>query len=71
MTDANSESNYTPYTLLTILVVTVLIGFYAYSIDLISHLDDSASSFQSSSSFVLLWRILCLFVGLCAIVYTC
>ena len=69
MTDANSESNYTPYTLLTILVVTALIGFYAYSIDLVSHLDDSAASFQSSSSFVLLWRISCLFVGVCAIVY--
>ena len=69
MTDANFESNYTPYTLLTIIVVTALIGFYAYSIDLISHLDDSASSFQSSSSFVLLWRILCLFMGVCAIVY--
>ena len=69
MTDANSESNYTPYTLLTILVVTALIGFYAYSIDLVSHLDDSATSFQSSSSFVLLWRISCLFVGVCAIVY--
>ena len=69
MTDANAESDYTPYTILTILVVTALIVFYAYSIDLISHLDDSASSFQSSSSLVLLWRISCLFVGLCAIVY--
>ena len=69
MTDANAESDYTPYTILTILVVTALIVFFAYSIDLISHLDDSASSFQSSSSLVLLWRFSCLFVGLCAIVY--
>ena len=52
MTDANAESDYTPYTILTILVVTALIVFFAYSIDLISHLDDSASSFQSSSSLV-------------------
>ena len=69
MTDANAESDYTPYTILTIFVVAALIVFFAYSIDLISHLDDSASSFQSSSSLVLLWRFSCLFVGLCAIVY--
>ena len=68
MTDANAESDYTPYTILTIFVVTALIVFFAYSIDLISHLDDSASSFQSSSSLVLLWRLSCLFVGLCEIV---
>ena len=69
MTDSNAESDYTSYTILTILLVTALIVFFAYSIDLVSQLDDSASSFQSSSSFVLLWRFSCLFVGLCAIVY--
>ena len=31
MTDANAESDYTPYTILTIFVVTSLIVFFAFS----------------------------------------
>lgn len=69
MTDVNSDSDYTPYTFLTILVVAILIVYYAFSIDLISLLDNSVNSFQSSSIVVVIWRISCLVVGICAIVY--
>ena len=69
MADVNTESDYTRVTILTILVVAILIVFYAFSIDLISLLDNSVNSFQSSSSLVLIWRISCLLVGISAIVY--
>ena len=68
MADVNTESDYTRVTILTILVVAILIVFYALSIDLISLLDNSVNSFQSSSSLVLIWRISCLLVGISAIV---
>ena len=68
MADVNTESDYTRVTILTILVVAILIVFYAFSIDLISILDNSVNSFQSSSSLVLIWRISCLLVGISAIV---
>ena len=69
MTGANGEPDYTRITILTIFAVAILIVFYAFSIDLISLLDNSVNSFQSSSSVVLIWRIICLIVGICAIVY--
>ncbi len=69
MTGANREPDYTRVTILTIFAVAILILFYAFSIDLISLLNNSVNSFQSSSSVVLIWRIICLIVGICAIVY--
>ena len=69
MADENTDSDYTRVTISTIIVVAILIVFYAFSIDLISLLDNSVNSFQSSSSLVLIWRILCLLVGISAIVY--
>ena len=69
MSGTNREPDYTRVTILTIFIVAILIIFYAFSIDLISLLDNSVNSFQSSSSLVLIWRISCLFVGVCAIIY--
>ena len=69
MVGVNREQDYTRVTIFTIIVVAILILFYAFSIDLISLLNNSVNSFESSSSLVLIWRILCLLVGIFAIIY--
>ena len=69
MIGENIEQDYTRVTIFTIIVVAILILFYVFSIDLFSLLDNSVDSFQTSSSLVLIWRILCLLVGIFAVIY--
>jgi hypothetical protein len=43
--------------------------FYAINIDLLNLVDQSINSFHSTSSLVFAWRVICLSVGICAIIY--
>ena len=52
-----------------IIAVSITIIIVGLIIDLFGSVDDSASSFQSSSYLVFVWRILCLSVGLYAIFF--
>ena len=63
------ESDYTKITIGVIIGVSIAIVVVGLIIDLFSSVDKSASSFQSSSYLVFVWRILCLSVGLYAIFF--
>ena len=52
-----------------IIAVSITIIMVGLIIDLFGSVDDSASSFQSSSYLILAWRLLCLSVGLYAIFF--
>ena len=52
-----------------IIGVSITIIIVGLIIDLFGSVDDSASSFQSSSYLILVWRLLCLSVGLYAIFF--
>ena len=52
-----------------IIAVSITIIIVGLIIDLFGSVDDSASSFQSSSYLILVWRLLCLSVGLYAIFF--
>ena len=52
-----------------IIAVSITIIIVGLIIDLFGSVDDSASSFQSSSYLILVWRISCLSVGLYAIFF--
>ena len=52
-----------------IIAVSIAIIIVGLIIDLFGSVDDSASSFQSSSFLILAWRLLCLSVGLYAIFF--
>lgn len=52
-----------------IIAVSITIIIVGLIIDLFGSVDDSASSFQSSSYLILAWRLLCLSVGLYAIFF--
>ena len=52
-----------------IIAVSITIIIVGLIIDLFASVDDSASSFQSSSYLILVWRLLCLSVGLYAIFF--
>ena len=69
MEDVLNERDFTRQTISIIAFVTLSIIIYAYFIDLFSIVDASAQTFQTTSSIVLTWRILCLFVGVSAILY--
>ena len=69
MEDVLNERDYTRQTISIIPLVTLSIIIYAYFIDLFGIVDASAQTFQTTSSILLTWRILCLFVGVSAIVY--
>ena len=69
MEDVLNERDYTRQTISIIAFVTLSVIIYAYFIDLFGIVDASAQTFQTTSSIVLTWRILCLFVGISAIVY--
>jgi hypothetical protein len=63
------ESDYTKITIGVIIAVSIAIVIAGLIIDLFGSVNDSASSFQSSSYLVFVWRILCLSVGLYAIFF--
>ena len=63
------ESDYTKITIGVIIAVSIAIVIVGLIIDLFGSLNNSASSFQSSSYLVFVWRILCLSVGLYAIFF--
>ena len=69
MSTNTEESDYTKITIGVIIAVYVAILVVGLIIDLFGSVDDSASSFQSSSYLVFVWRILCLSVGLYAIFF--
>jgi len=64
-----SEHNYTRQTLFFIVLLTLISLYYSSKNDLISLVGTSVSSFQSSSVMILIWRILCLLVGVSAVIY--
>jgi len=64
-----SEHNYTRQTLFSIVLLTLISLYYSSKNDLISLVGTSVSSFQSSSVMILIWRILCLLVGVSAVIY--
>ena len=70
MNNENTDADFTRYTISTIFFVGMGVLFYAINIDLLNLVDQSINSFHSSSSLVFSWRIICLFVGVCAIIYT-
>ena len=69
MTDQKVEHDYTRYTILFIFLLTLFSLYYSSKNDLIALLGSSVSSFQSSSAMILIWRMLCLLVGVPAAVY--
>lgn len=69
MSDENIEADFTRYTILTIFFVGMGVLLYAINIDLLSLVNQSVNSFQSTSSLVFSWRLICLSVGICAIIY--
>lgn len=69
MSTNTEESDYTKITIGVIIGVSIAIVIIGLIIDLFGSVDDSASSFQSSSYLVFVWRILCLSVGLYAIFF--
>lgn len=69
MTDQKSDHDYTRYTMFFIFLLTLFSLYYSSKIELIGLVSSSASSFQSSSAMVLIWRISCLTIGLSAVVY--
>lgn len=69
MSTNTEESDYTKITIGVIIAVSIAIVIAGLIIDLFGSVDDSASSFQSSSYLVFAWRILCLSVGLYAIFF--
>ena len=69
MNNENAEGDFTRYTIGTIFFLGLGVLFYAINIDLVDIVDKSINSFHSTSSLVLLWRITCLSVGVCAIIY--
>ena len=69
MSTNTEESDYTKITIGVIIGVSIAIVVVGLIIDLFGSLNNSASSFQSSSYLVFVWRILCLSVGLYAIFF--
>ena len=69
MSDENIEAEFTRYTFLTIFFVGMGVLLYAINIDLLSLVNQSVNSFYSTSSLVFSWRLICLSVGICAIIY--
>ena len=69
MSDENIEADFTRYTILTIFFVGMGVLLYAINIDLLSLVNQSVNSFYSTSSLVFSWRLICLSVGICAIIY--
>lgn len=69
MSDENIEADFTRYTILTIFFVGMGVLLYATNIDLLSLVNQSVNSFYSTSSLVFSWRLICLSVGICAIIY--
>lgn len=69
MSTNTEESDYTKITIGVIIAVSIAIVIAGLIIDLFGSVNDSASSFQSSSYLVFVWRILCLSVGLYAIFF--
>ena len=69
MSTNTEESDYTKITIGVIIAVSIAIVIVGLIIDLFGSLNNSASSFQSSSYLVFVWRILCLSVGLYAIFF--
>ncbi len=69
MSTNTEESDYTKITIGVIIAVSIAIVIVGLIIDLFGSVDKSASSFQSSSYLVFVWRILCLSVGLYAIFF--
>ena len=69
MSDENIEAEFTRYTILTIFFVGMGVLLYAINIDLLSLVNQSVNSFHSTSSLVFSWRLICLSVGICAIIY--
>ena len=65
----SEESDYTKITIGVIITVSIAVMIVGLVIDLFGSVDDAASSFQSSSYLVLVWRLLCLSVGLYAIFF--
>ena len=70
MNNENTDADFTRYTISTIFFVGMGVLFYAINIDLLNLVDQSMNSFHSSSSLVFSWRIICLSVGVCAIIYS-
>jgi len=64
-----SEHNYTRQTFFFIVLLTLISLYYSSKNDLISLVGTSVSSFQSSSVMILIWRLLCLLVGVSAAIY--
>ena len=69
MSDENIEADFTRYTISTIFFVGMGVLLYAINIDLLSLVNQSVNSFYSTSSLVFSWRLICLSVGICAIIY--
>ena len=69
MSDENIEADFTRYTISTIFFVGMGVLLYAINIDLLSLVNQSVNSFHSTSSLVFSWRLICLSVGICAIIY--
>ena len=69
MSDENIEADFTRYTILTIFFVGMGVLLYAINIDFMSLVNQSVNSFHSTSSLVFSWRLICLLVGICAIIY--
>jgi hypothetical protein len=69
MNNENTEVDFTRYTISTIFFVGMGVLFYAINIDLLNLVDQSINSFHSTSSLVFAWRVICLSVGICAIIY--
>ena len=69
MSDENIEADFTLYTILIIFLVGMGVLLYAITIDLLSLVNQSVNSFYSTSSLVFSWRLICLSVGICAIIY--
>jgi hypothetical protein len=69
MNNENIDADFTRYTISTIFFVGMGVLFYAINIDLLNLVDQSINSFHSTSSLVFAWRVICLSVGICAIIY--
>ena len=67
MQNTDQENDYTRHTFMAIAFVVAIVTLFSLNIDLLSLANQSSESFQSNSISLLIFRIMCFFVGIYAV----
>ena len=67
MQNTDQENDYTRHTFMAIAFVVAIVTLFSLNIDLLSQANQSSESFQSNSISLLIFRIMCFFVGIYAV----